>query len=222
MPATAAPLFGTGQAMDGDSLKVGQQEVRLFGIDAPEFTQSCTRDGRRWACGSAAAQQLATLVNGKEVHCASMGSDQYGRMLGRCSVGGRDLNRVMVAAGYALAYRRYSMDYISAEASAKAAKRGIWSGEFQRPSNVRHQGTNQATNRPLVRHDELDDRPLISSVRSRPQPTGNCRIKGNHSRRGEWIYHLPGMPYYEQTRAEAMFCSEAEARAAGYRRSRAH
>jgi hypothetical protein len=46
-------------------------------------------------------------------------------------------------------------------------------------------------------------------------------IKGNHSRRGEWIYHLPGKPYHNETRAEQMFCSEEEAMAAGYRRSRA-
>lgn len=57
--------------------------------------------------------------------------------------------------------------------------------------------------------------------RSASPPPGQCRIKGNHSRRGELIYHLPGMPYYEQTRAEAMFCSEAEAQAAGFRRSKA-
>ena len=48
-----------------------------------------------------------------------------------------------------------------------------------------------------------------------------CLIKGNRNRRGEWIYHLPGKPYYSETRAEEMFCSEAEAQAAGYRRSRA-
>ena len=59
------------------------------------------------------------------------------------------------------------------------------------------------------------------SARSKPQPSGSCRIKGNHSRRGELIYHLPGMPYYAETRAEQMFCTEAQARAAGYRRSRA-
>jgi hypothetical protein len=46
-----------------------------------------------------------------------------------------------------------------------------------------------------------------------------CRIKGNRNRKGQWIYHLPGMPYYEQTRAEDMFCTEAQARAAGYRRA---
>lgn len=47
-----------------------------------------------------------------------------------------------------------------------------------------------------------------------------CRIKGNHSRKGEFIYHVPGQRYYEQTRPEAMFCSEAQARAAGYRPSK--
>jgi hypothetical protein len=45
-------------------------------------------------------------------------------------------------------------------------------------------------------------------------------IKGNRNRKGQWIYHVPGMPYYEQTRAEEMFCTEAEARAAGYRRAK--
>ena len=49
--------------------------------------------------------------------------------------------------------------------------------------------------------------------------SGNCNIKGNHSRKGEWIYHLPGMPYYDRTRPEEIFCTEAEARAAGYRRA---
>ena len=54
-----------------------------------------------------------------------------------------------------------------------------------------------------------------------PRVTGGCNIKGNHSRRGDKIYHLPGRPYYEETVPERMFCSEAEARAAGFRKSRA-
>ena len=47
----------------------------------------------------------------------------------------------------------------------------------------------------------------------------SCNIKGNRNRKGQWIYHLPGMPYYDQTRAEEMFCTEAQAQAAGYRRA---
>jgi endonuclease YncB( thermonuclease family) len=220
-PAAAAVLSGIGRPIDGDSLMVGQQEVRLFGIDAPEFTQTCTRAGLPWACGSAAADQLSKLVAGKHVSCVSMGTDQYGRTLARCTAGVTDVNRVMVATGYALAFRRYSMDYISAEESAKAGKRGIWSGTFQLPSDVRHGDDGHQFATPKVERQAQSERPVVSSIRSKPQLSGSCSIKGNRSRRGDWIYHLPGMPYYTQTVAEEIFCTEAEARAAGYRRSRA-
>jgi endonuclease YncB( thermonuclease family) len=119
---------------------VGQQEVRLFGIDAPELSQTCTRDGETWACGSAAANELSRLVAGKQVSCTSLGSDTHGRTLARCSVGPVELNRAMVALGYALAYRRYSFDYVSAEESAKAYRRGIWSGMFELPTDRLQKG----------------------------------------------------------------------------------
>jgi endonuclease YncB( thermonuclease family) len=217
----AAPLSGPGRPIDGDSLIVGQTEVRLFGIDAPELAQSCTRDGRPWTCGAVAAQQLAKLVSGKPVTCTSTGLDRYGRTVARCTAGGIDLNRAMVATGYALAYRRYSTDYVSAEQSARVAKRGIWSGKFELPSEVRHAGEDYVIEQPDRTRRVEAQLPVVSSARSKPQPRGNCRIKGNHSRKGERIYHLPGMPYYAQTVAEETFCTEAQARAAGYRRSRA-
>jgi endonuclease YncB( thermonuclease family) len=219
-PAVAGPVSGIGESIDGDSLKIGEREVRLYGIDAPELAQICQRDGRAWECGSEAAYQLSKLVKGKQVTCAVMGGDTFGRTLGRCRVGEVDLNRTMVATGYALAYRRYSTDYVSAEASAKLARRGIWSGTFELPSQLRHAEDDYV----LSRTDDRESRgplPVVSSARSRSQPSGGCRIKGNHSRKGELIYHLPGMPYYAETRAEQIFCTEAEARAAGYRRSRA-
>ena len=140
-PASAEPtVYGLGRAKDGDSLMVGQTEVRLFGIDAPEFDQTCKRSGEDWACGSAAADQLRKLVTGKDVMCSSMGTDQHGRTLGRCMVGTTDINRTMVALGYAVAYRHYSSDYVSAEESAKAGRRGLWSGTFEMPSDYRHSG----------------------------------------------------------------------------------
>jgi hypothetical protein len=218
----AAPtLFGDGRSIDGDSLMVGLREVRLHGIDAPELSQTCTRSSEAWACGKAAADQLTKLIAGRPVSCMSMGQDQYGRTLGRCRVGETDLNQAMVATGYALAYRRYSTAYVSAEESARVAKRGIWSSTFELPSEIRHAGEDYRVPKPVAEGSSSGERPIVQSARSRPQPSGSCRIKGNHSRKGEWIYHLPGMPYYEQTRAEAIFCTEAQARAAGYRRSRA-
>lgn len=217
-PAAAAPLVGEGRAIDGDSLMVGTTEVRLFGIDAPELHQSCTRNEAPWSCGSAAADQLSNMVLNKQIECSTMGKDVHGRTLASCRVGSLDLNRYMVATGFAVAYRRYSSNYVSAEESAHASKRGIWAGEFVLPSAFRAEGDDYRVERSAP---ETSERPIVSSARSRSQPSGGCAIKGNHSRRGELIYHLPGMPYYNETKAEEMFCSEAQARAAGYRRSRA-
>ena len=101
--------------MDGDSLMVGDYEVRLFGIDAPELSQTCTLDAHPWECGLAAKDELARLIAGKEIVCASVTIDQYRRNVARCTAGATELNRTMVALGYAVAFRRYSLDYVSAE-----------------------------------------------------------------------------------------------------------
>jgi endonuclease YncB( thermonuclease family) len=212
--AMSQSIYGLALAGDGDSLRVGGSSIRLHGIDAPEIDQSCTREGHAWACGEEAADQLRRLVRGRELRCDPVGTDQYGRTLARCYQGGVDINRLMVESGYAVAYRKYSSEYVAVEEQAKAAKRGIWASTFELPSVYRQEGrggTNAGARSPGA------------AARSVPaqQSSSGCRIKGNHSRRGEWIYHLPGMPYYNQTRPEAMFCSEAEAQAAGYRRSRA-
>jgi endonuclease YncB( thermonuclease family) len=103
--ASSETFWGIGQAKDGDSLMVGSREVRLFGIDAPEFEQQCKRAGQSWACGSEARERLSQLATGRDVRCVSVETDQYGRFLSRCSAGGTDLNRAMVASGYAVASR---------------------------------------------------------------------------------------------------------------------
>ncbi|QDM40638.1 hypothetical protein [Altererythrobacter sp. TH136] len=118
----------------------------------------------------------------------------------------------MVAEGWATAFRRYSDRYLADEARAQAAKLGIWSSSFVRPEEYRTAVSTPAEARGSPQR-------YATPARANAAPSQGCVIKGNHSRRGEWIYHLPGMPYYAQTRAEAMFCSEAEARAAGYRRA---
>jgi endonuclease YncB( thermonuclease family) len=214
--AAAAPFYGLAQAKDGDSLMVGQTEVRLFGIDAPEYDQSCKRGGADWSCGAEAADRLSRLVTGKDLRCTSVSIDQHGRTLARCTVGAVDVNRTMVATGFAVAYRRYSTDYVSAEQSAKANKRGIWAGSFELPSDYRHEGV------PMVRSPVVQrSRGRVSQIaRAQPSETSyGCSIKGNRGSNG-WIYHLPGMPYYSRTKAEQMFCSEGAAQAAGYRRAK--
>ena len=213
-PAAAQDGFsGAGRAIDGDSLYVGSKEVRLFGIDAPEYTQTCNRNGQPWSCGAIAAGQLSKLINGKSVQCEAVDMDEHGRTVARCTVGSIDVNRTMVALGYAIAYRYYSSDYASAEESAKVNKRGLWAGTFEMPSQYRHKEQDQ-TERSVRRRA-----PAATGSRSVQAVSSACNIKGNRGSHG-WIYHLPGMPYYSQTRAEEIFCTEAEAQAAGYRRAR--
>lgn len=203
-------IYGTAVAGDGDSFRIGETRYRLSGIDAPEFDQTCTRGGDVWACGKVANDHLSMLITGRDVRCSRLRTDVYGRVLAKCTVNGTDVNRAMVASGYAVAFRRYSTEYVSAEDTARNNRRGLWSGTFEMPSEVR-----AASRRPVTTPREA---PIISRLR---QPSSkSCAMKGNHSRRGEWIYHVPGMPYDAQTRAEAVFCSEADARAAGYRKAK--
>jgi endonuclease YncB( thermonuclease family) len=207
---------GIGHAKDGDSLTVGDREVRLFGIDAPEWDQTCKRDGREWACGQVAAEELAKLVTGKDVSCVPVNIDQYNRTVAQCTVNDLDVNRAMVALGYAIAYRHYSTAYVSAEESAKVSRRGIWAGTFEMPSlyrrDERGEPSRNSSRRPHVRFASGNVQPA--------GPSRACNIKGNRGSHG-WIYHLPGMPYYDRTNPEEWFCTEAQAQAAGYRRARA-
>ena len=209
-PAHAAVVSGPASVIDGDTLEVEGRRLRLFGIDAPELSQRCDRNGEPWACGAAAAEELRAMIGNHPLSCEGADVDIYGRLLVVCTVGEVDLNRTLVAQGWATAFRRYSENYVADESMARASRLGLWSSSFTPPETFR----------------QLEDQQTGSGLRARSaapvqaEPSA-CLIKGNRNSRGEWIYHLPGRPYYAQTRAEEMFCTEAEAQAAGYRRSKA-
>lgn len=136
--AGAEEISGPARVVDGDSLEVGGQSVRLFGIDAPEWTQVCRRDGADWAAGRAAAFWLRARAEGKTVRCVVEDEDgHYHRRVATCHLGRRDLNRAIVAAGWAVAYRRYSDRYVKVEQAARAGQRGIWRGECDPPEEWR-------------------------------------------------------------------------------------
>ena len=71
---------------DGDSLRSGTLQIRLFGIDAPELNQECKdQNGRMWGCGIAAHRQLVTLIGTeKELQCSLRDVDRYGRLIMQC------------------------------------------------------------------------------------------------------------------------------------------
>ena len=128
-----ADVADVASVIDGDTIEVHGQRVRLHGIDAPESQQLCRQDGKPWQCGKDAANALADKIARRPVTCEDSGRDRYKRIIARCTVAGEDLGALMVSEGVALVYRRYSLDYVDEEADARAARRGIWAGEFVKP-----------------------------------------------------------------------------------------
>ena len=203
-----AEVSGWAEVIDGDTIVVAGTRIRLFGIDAPERGQSCREGGELWICGGLAGVRLEERISGRRVVCEEKDRDRYGRIVAVCRADGEDLNAWMVSEGWALSYRRYSEAYVDEEARAKAARAGVWRGNHVPPWDWRR------------------GKRLPTAARDPRRDTGGCRIKGNISRYGgERIYHVPGGHYYASTvidpsKGERWFCSEAEARAAGWRRSR--
>jgi endonuclease YncB( thermonuclease family) len=133
-----SPESGRFTAIDGDSLRKGEQEYRLHGIDAPELNQSCTgKDGKPFPCGRAARDHLRSLVKSETLDCDIRETDRYGRLVAECRAGDLDINREMVRSGWAIAYRRHGTSHADAESAARAAGRGIWQGEFETPERWR-------------------------------------------------------------------------------------
>jgi endonuclease YncB( thermonuclease family) len=205
-------IAGAVRVVDGDSLHVGATEIRLFGVDAFEGRQVCTRDGNPWRCGEAAANELRRLTTGYAVTCVKRDTDSYGRTVAVCTNGTVDIAAELARAGLALAYREFSDDYVDEENEAQAARRGAWAGQFTRPWDARRGG---------------DIEPRQSQTSS--DAASGCRgtgIKGNISKpSGERIYHVPGSSSYAETRideadGERWFCTQDDARRAGWRSRR--
>ena len=126
---------GSAHVIDGDSLNVAGREVRMQGIDAPEGRQTCSRNGQEWACGNEARRVLQRLIGRQSVLCEGLEIDKHDRLLALCKAGGIELNWEMVAQGFAVAYGRFRDE----ERAAKAARKGLWSGEFTMPREWRRE-----------------------------------------------------------------------------------
>jgi endonuclease YncB( thermonuclease family) len=129
----AKTLTGRYHAADGDSLNLSGDRLRLLGIDAPELSQVCKRDGAPWRCGEAARAQLASLVSDGKTVCKGGKEDKYKRLLVTCRDGDLNINREMVRIGLAVAFG----DYEAEEEAARGAHRGLWASSFEEPSDWR-------------------------------------------------------------------------------------
>ena len=203
LAGTAAELSGRVVSIaDGDTFTLltsdkQQIKIRLAEIDAPESAQPY---------GNRSKQALSGLIFGKDVRVAVQTIDRYGRTVGRPYVSDLDVSEEMIRSGAAWVYRQYVIDkgLFNIENEAQAARRGLWAlpeAEQIAPWDWRR-GLNDSVGR-----------------------ADNCNIKGNINSKGDHIYHSPGSRSYgatkiNESKGERWFCSEAEARKAGWRAPR--
>jgi endonuclease YncB( thermonuclease family) len=192
-------ISGRAIAITGDLMRVDGALVRISGVEAPESRQPCYRaNGRRWNCTSAAKSNLARVVRGRRVICTPSGENTGGYVIAQCSIGEADLATELVRSGSVFAVSSYFSSLGGEEDAARKAKKGIWQGEIQRPQEWRDQQWQDA---------------------KRDAPDG-CPIKG-FIRASSKFYALPWSADYDRAKVrtekgERWFCSEDEAKAAGF------
>lgn len=133
-PQQRPVLKGRAQTLEGDTLSIGGRRVRLFGIDAPEMSQTCAdRTGSSFACGEVARRELRKMVGRSVLSCKVMEQDGLGNVIAACSNGKFDLGAALVSSGWAVAYRKFSPLYVPYEQKARQQRSGLWKGSFYMP-----------------------------------------------------------------------------------------
>ena len=168
-------LRGRADAVDGDTLRMGDARIRLWGIDAPEKDQTCRAEGLEWACGLLATAALRSRAT--DLSCRGKERDRYGRVLAVCFEGGTDVNAWLVAEGWALAYRAFATDYVEEEEAARKARRGMHRGDFVEPWRWRRGDRLDAGEGAASRAGSDAGRPEERGARRLPPLPGRERVR---------------------------------------------
>jgi endonuclease YncB( thermonuclease family) len=133
MSAAWAELAGSAIVISGDTIEVQGRRVRLYAVTAPGLDQLCVSAQAQWRCGMVAKLKLEQRIGSTAVSCREQGADRHGRTLGRCRVDdaqATDLNRWLVAGGWALASGDHGQEYMEAEKRAMTSSAGLWRDGF--------------------------------------------------------------------------------------------
>lgn len=133
-------ITGHATVVDGDTIEIRSQRIRLWGIDAPEGQQRCVKDGKLWRAHTDSANALDSYLAGRPITCQQKDIDRYQRIVATCTADGEDIAGWMVRMGWAFDFPRYSMgSYGAVQAEAIADLRGLWRGKCEMPWEWRRQ-----------------------------------------------------------------------------------
>lgn len=201
------------KVIDGDTIEISynntNEKVRLLLIDTPETAHP--RLGEQPYGQEAKTFTKKLIENSKLIEVElDIGPkrDKYSRMLAYVYVDGKMLQEELLKNGLArVAYiyppnTRYVDQFREIQEISRKNELGIW--------EIENYSTDKGFNPDVVEKETFSNDGLSA-------PKIGCEIKGNINSKGDKIYHTEESPWYQQTKPEYWFCSEEEARSAGFR-----
>ena len=125
-------IVGHAKVIDGDTIDINGQRIRLAYIDAPETKQQCFKQKVGYSCGMFSKDTLSKLAEIGEFKCVKLKLDIYKRILGECFLFDININKFMVRSGNAILYRNTKI-YQESQIAAENESVGIWGYDFQEP-----------------------------------------------------------------------------------------
>lgn len=171
-------IRGLAKVEDGDTIWVGIHKVRLYGIEALEEDQPCTKDNERQNCAERSIQALTRLVEGHTIKClfdiGKRGEPimSYNRYLAVCYLSnGAELNRMLVRDGWVISDRSPKGEiYREDEEYAAKHKLGIHDALFDLPKAYRKSKNQPAKDCPTgfqcVRSNRTDVEELLRALKN--------------------------------------------------------
>ena len=130
LPSFTSPV----SVLTADTLSVQGYKIKLYGVAAPDLTQSCAnKTGASYNCGQQAALWLSSWLTSNPVTCRVMKDFGNGNMVGICSLGQYDLGAALINAGWAVADPNEGKIYAPYEENESKKRNGLWQGKFYKP-----------------------------------------------------------------------------------------
>ena len=133
-PLNYPSTSGISRVVSGDTLTMNGRVIKLFGVAAPDLSQTCAdSSGRGYKCGYQAVSWLSGWLAENEIKCHIIAEDENGILTSVCMLGPYDIGAALINSGWAVADTRQTKIYVPYQNQALSNRRGLWQGEFYMP-----------------------------------------------------------------------------------------